>query len=237
MLNRRSFLRLCAATPAGATYASPSFAQAGWPARHITAVVPFAAGGTTDLIARMIAAPMSRILGQQVVIENRVGAAGTLGSDFVAKAPKDGYTFAIGTVSTHAIAPAIMRRPPYNPATDFTAIALLATTPLGVFLHPSVGASTLAGLRDKALASPGAFNFGSPGHGSLGHLAGAWFNQLAGTDLTHVPYRGSAPALQDLLGGRIEHRGKRGLSRAGRKLPAGRTRQMGSDREELRRHD
>lgn len=190
-------LSLCVALPAAAS------AQEKWPSKPVKLIVPFAAGGTTDLVARLVAGPMGKTLGQQIIIENRAGAGGTLGSDVVAKAPKDGYTLGVGTVSTHAIAPALMRTPPYRPDADFAPVAVMATTALAVFVHRSVEVSTLADLGNVTRAKPGAFNFGSPGNGSLGHLAGIWFNQIASTDLLHVAYRGSAPALQDLLAGRI----------------------------------
>jgi tripartite-type tricarboxylate transporter receptor subunit TctC len=194
-MRRRSLVAAAALLPLGAR------AQDKWPARPIKLVVPFAAGGTTDLVARLVAPPMSQALGQQVVVDNKAGAAGLLGSDAVAKA-KDGHTLGIGTVSTHAIGPALMRQPPYRPDADFAPIAVVGTTPLAVFVHPGI-ATTLAELADKARREPGVYNFGSPGSGSLGHLAGVWFNALTGGDLVHVPYRGSGPALQDLLAGRV----------------------------------
>lgn len=175
-------------------------AQDKWPTRPVKLVVPFAAGGTTDLVARLVAPSMSLALGQQVVVD-KAGAASMLGSAAIAKA-KDGVTLGIGTVSTHAIGPALMRQPPYRPDADFAPIALVGTTPLAVFVHPGV-ATTLAELADKARREPGVYNFGSPGSGSLGHLAGVWFNTLTGGELMHVPYRGSGPALQDLLAGRV----------------------------------
>lgn len=202
-MDRRRFLQTSIAAACGATWPVLTHAQEKWPTRPVRLIVPFAPGGTTDLIARIVAAPMSKTLGQQVVVENRAGAGGTLGANIVAESPKDGYTLGVGTVSTHAIGPALMRNPPYKPDADFAPIAVIATTPIGVFVHHSVGASTLGELQEKARAKPKALNFGSPGTGSLGHLAGLWFNQLAGVELTHVPYRGSAPALQDLLTGRI----------------------------------
>lgn len=194
-MRRRRLLAATALLPFAAR------AQEKWPARPVKLVVPFAAGGTTDLVARLVAPPMSQALGQQVVVDNKAGAAGMLGSDAVAKA-KDGYTLGIGTVSTHAIGPALMRQPPYRPDADFTPIAVVGTTPLAVFVHPSI-ATSLAELADKARRKPGVYNFGSPGSGSLGHLAGVWFNTLSGGELVHVPYRGSGPALQDLLAGRV----------------------------------
>lgn len=142
--------------------------QEKWPVRPIRLVVPFAPGGTTDLVARVVAPAMSRTLGQQVVVENRAGAGGVLGADAVAKAPRDGYSLCIGTVSTHAIGPALLRRPPYSPEADFTPISMLGATPLAIFV-----------------------------------LAGLQFSRLANVELTHVPYLGSAPSLQDLLAGRV----------------------------------
>jgi tripartite-type tricarboxylate transporter receptor subunit TctC len=190
---------------AGAVALAPSFvqAQARWPTRPVRLVVPFAPGGTTDLMARVAAPVMGNVLGQQVVIENKAGAGGILGADSVAKSARDGYTLGVGTVSTHAIGPAVLRHPPYAPDRDFTSIALLGTTPLAIFVHPSMG-TTLEEFLVKVRAHPGQFHFGSPGSGSLGHLAGVWFNQLAATDLIHVPYRGSSLSLQDLLAGRIQ---------------------------------
>ncbi|QQS13821.1 MAG: tripartite tricarboxylate transporter substrate binding protein [Rhodospirillales bacterium] len=188
-----------------AAWAVPGAAsgQDSWPRRPIKLVVPFSAGGTTDFVARIFAPPMSGKLGQQIVVENKTGAGGTLGADAVAKASNDGYTMGIATVSTHAIAPALMRRPPYQPAVDFTPIATIATTAMAIFANPAVG-TTLADLQTKAKKDPGAYYFASPGSGSLGHLAGLWFNELTGCDLTHVPYRGGSPALQDLIAGRVQ---------------------------------
>jgi tripartite-type tricarboxylate transporter receptor subunit TctC len=187
---------------AAALLAPTARAETKWPARPIKLVVPFAPGGTTDLVARLIAPAMSEVLGQHVVVDNKAGASGTLGAASVAKA-RDDHTLCLGTVSTHALAPNLMRHPPYRPVIDFTAIALVATTPLAIFTHTAF-AATLAELSDKARREPGHHNFGSPGSGSLGHLAGLWFNKLIGGELLHVPYRGSSPALQDLVAGRIQ---------------------------------
>ena len=192
---KRQTLQALAATALMAV--APIVSAQGYPNKPIRNIVPFAPGGTTDLVARIVAPPMSQALGQQVVIDNKAGAGGLLGADAVAKA-RDGYTLGIGTVSTHAIAPALMRQPPYRPDTDFTPLAVVGTTALAVFVHPSM-ATSLAELADKARREPGRYNFGSPGSGSLGHLAGVWFNALTGGELMHVPYRGSGPALQDLL--------------------------------------
>lgn len=196
-MRRRTVL----AAAAAALHPTALSAQDRWPTRPIKLVVPFAPGGTTDLVARLVAPSMGATLGQQVIVDNKAGAGGILGADAVAKA-KDGHTLGVGTVSTHAIGPALLRTPPYAPGTDFAAVGVLGTTPLAVFVHPSIG-TTLAALCDKARAAPGQLNFGSPGTGSLGHIAGLWFNRLAGIELAHVPYRGSGLALQDLLAGRI----------------------------------
>lgn len=203
MMYRKDFLRAGFAVSAGVLWPTLARAQGRWPASPVKVVVPFAAGGTTDVVARIVGARMAEALGQAVVIDNRAGAGGAIGADAVAKAPRDGYTLGIATVSTHAIAPAITRSLPYKAGHDFAPVAVLATTPIAVFVHPSVGATSLADLKRIVKARPGAYNYGSPGNGSLGHLAGLWFNQLAGAELTHVPYRSSTPAMQDLLAGRV----------------------------------
>ena len=202
-MDRRHFIRSAGALACGTTLAWPSAAQSKWPAGPVKFVVPFGAGGTTDVVARLVGARMAEIMGQPVVIDNRAGAGGTIGADAVAKSPRDGYTLGIGTVSTHAIAPAVAKSLPYKADQDFVPMGLIATTPIAIFAHPSVGARTLAELRAVLKEKPGQFNFGSPGNGSLGHLAGVWFNQVMGTDLRHVPYRSSTPAMQDLLAGRV----------------------------------
>lgn len=203
MMNRKEFLRAGLAGTAGVLLPPMAWAQEKWPASPVKLVVPFGAGGTTDVVARVVGARMAQALGQPVVIDNRAGAAGAIGADAVAKAAKDGYTMGIATVSTHAINPAVNRSLPYQPGRDFAPVSLLATTPIAVIVHPSVGANTLADLARIAKAQPGTLNFGSPGTGSLGHLAGMWFNQMAGCELTHVPYRSSTPGIQDLLAGRV----------------------------------
>lgn len=202
-MDRKRFLQAGLAASVAALLPLRSVGQGRWPAGPVKLVVPFGAGGTTDLVARIVGARMADALGQPVVIDNRAGAGGAIGADAVAKAPKDGYTFGVGTVSTHAIAPAITRTLPYKVAQDFAPIAVMATTPIAIFVHPTLNAGSLAELQRVIQADPGRYNFGSPGNGSLGHLAGVWFNQLAGTDLKHVPYRSSTPAMQDLLAGRV----------------------------------
>lgn len=202
-MDRKQFLRLGLAGSLGSMLPSWAAAQGKWPAAPVRLVVPFTPAGTTDMVTRTVAVALADLMGQPFVTENKAGAGGTIGADAVAKAAKDGYTLAIGTVSTHAIAPAVMRNLPYRPGIDFAPIGVIGTTPVAVFVHPSAGARTLAELRAVVQAKPGVINYGSPGNGSLGHLAGAWFNQLAGGQMNHIPYKGSAPAMQDLLAGRV----------------------------------
>lgn len=202
-MDRKEFLKLGLTAAFGPMLPLHAFAQGKWPAGPVKLVVPFTPAGTTDMVTRAVATALTDLTGQQFITENKAGAGGTIGADAVAKAPKDGYTLAIGTVSTHAIAPAVMRNLPYRPGSDFAPIGVMGTTPVAVFVHPSVGASTLAELGAVARAKPGTINYGSPGIGSLGHLAGAWFNRLAGATMNHIPYKGSSPAMQDLLAGRV----------------------------------
>ncbi|KQT13109.1 Bug family tripartite tricarboxylate transporter substrate binding protein [Ramlibacter sp. Leaf400] len=202
-MDRKQFIKAGLAFSLTGLVPFASRAQARWPQSPVKLVVPFAAGGTTDAVARLVGARLGELLSQPVVIDNRAGAGGAIGADAVAKAPKDGYTLGIATVSTHAIAPAIAKALPYRADQDFSPIGLIATTPIAIFVHPSLGATNLADLRRILKEKPGQYNFGSPGNGSLGHLAGVWFNQLMGTELKHVPYRSSTPALQDLLAGRV----------------------------------
>jgi len=197
-------LRIAAALTAAALGASATaHAQDAFPSRPVTLVVPFAPGGNTDIVARLVADRMTPLLGQQVVVENRGGAGGALGSTAVARAAPDGYTILMATVSTHAIGPALTRRPAYDPVTDFAPISLLANVPNIVVTTPSLGVRTPAELIAKLKAEPGKYDFGSPGVGSIGHLQGAWFNTLAGVTAEHVPYKGTGQAVQDLIGGTI----------------------------------
>lgn len=202
-MDRKQFMKAGLAFSLVGLVPFASRAQARWPQGPVKLVVPFAAGGTTDAVARVVGARLAELLSQPIVVENRAGAGGAIGADVVAKAARDGYTLGIATVSTHAIAPAVAKALPYKADQDFSPIGLIATTPIAIFVHPSLGANNLADLRRILKEKPGQYNFGSPGNGSLGHLAGVWFNQLMGTELKHVPYRSSTPALQDLLAGRV----------------------------------
>jgi tripartite-type tricarboxylate transporter receptor subunit TctC len=181
-----------------------TLAQAqGWPNRHITRVVPFPAGGPTDLIARALAADMSDKLGQQVVIENRSGAGGNVGAASVAKAAPDGYALLLAT--TFVVNNRFMYKSlAYDTERDFAPIALISKTPIIFVAKATLGPKNLAELVALARANPGKFNFGSPGHGTAAHITFELFEKLAGIKLTHVPYRGSSPMIADLLGNQID---------------------------------
>lgn len=180
------------------------FAQAsGWSNRPVRFVVPFAAGGTTDIVARMISQHLTRILGTQLVVDNRPGANGILGSDIVAKAPGDGHTMLI-VAPGHASNVSLYKKLPYDTLTDFEPVSLLLTQPSLLVVHPSVPVKNLRELLKLAKESPGSVTYGSGGSGSSQHLAMAMLADMAGVELTHVPYRGSAPAEADLLGGQVK---------------------------------
>lgn len=180
------------------------FAQNSYPVKPIKFIVPYPPGGPLDTVARLTGHVVSQRLGQPVIVENKPGAGGNLGADAVAKAPPDGYTILMGAVATHAINPTLYKKMPYNAQRDFSPITLLVSTPNVLVVNPSVKARTVAELIALAKREPGKLNFGSGSNGSAGHLAGELFKSMAGVDMTHVPYKGSAPALQDLLGGQLQ---------------------------------
>ncbi len=185
-----------------ALFASPAFAQS-FPAKPFRLVVPFPAGGPTDIVARPFAQLLNESSGQQVIVDNRGGAGGSIGADVVAKAAPDGYTLLVGTVGTNAINPALYRKLPYDAFKDFTPLGLLASAPVAVVVNPQAPYGSIAELIAAAKKAPGSINFGSAGNGSPGHLTGEMFARAAGVELRHVPYKGSAPAVADLLGGQI----------------------------------
>jgi tripartite-type tricarboxylate transporter receptor subunit TctC len=191
-----------AAAIALAAFASPASA-ADYPTRPITLVVPFAPGGSTDLVARIVAQKMSEILGQQVVVDNRGGAGGSLGAGVVAKADPDGYTILMATVATHALNPALYKKITYNAETDFTPITLLVNVPNVLTVNPKFEAKSVAELIEMAKKDPGKYAYASSGNGSPLHLSGVLFNKLAGVELTHIPYKGSGPALVDVIAGQV----------------------------------
>jgi tripartite-type tricarboxylate transporter receptor subunit TctC len=181
----------------------PVSAERHYPNRPIRVVVPFPAGGPTDIVARPLAQKMSQNLGQQVIVDNRGGAGGTIGADYVAKSPADGYTLLMGTVGTQAINVSLYRNLPYDPVKDFTPVTLVAAAPVALVVHPSIPVNSVAELLSLAKSKPGTLTFGSAGNGTPGHLSGEIFKRMTGAQITHVPYRGSAPAVQDLVGGHI----------------------------------
>ena len=178
-------------------------AQQAFPTKPIRLIVGFAPGGGTDIVARAIAPKMSEILGQSIIIENKSGAAGTIGADLVAKSNPDGYTLLMGHSNSNAIAPFVLTNVPYNPATDFTPITYLGYVPNVLVVKASLPVNTVAQLISLAKSNPGQMTYGSSGIGSTQHLAGALFSKIAGIQINHVPYKGSGQAIIDLLGGQI----------------------------------
>jgi len=172
--------------------------------RQTRLIVPFPAGGPTDIVARPFAQLLGDALKSVIVIDNRGGAGGSLGADAVAKSAPDGRTLLMGTVGTHAINPSLYKTLAYDAERDFTPIALVAMAPVAIVVHPSQPVNTLAELVALARRMPGKLNFGSAGAGTPGHLTGEMFKSAAGINLQHVPYRGSAPAVTDLLGGQLQ---------------------------------
>lgn len=195
--------RRSALAGAAAILASPAFAQS-FPTRSITLVVPFAAGGSTDVVARIVGQKMSEILGQQVVIENRAGAGGNIGAAAVAKAAPDGYTILMGTISTHTLNPIMGKTKPYDPVKDFAPIALLVNVPNVLVVHESLGVNSVQELIALLKKEPGKHSYASSGNGTPLHVSGELFKRMTGTDMQHVPYRGAGPAMNDLVGGQIK---------------------------------
>ncbi len=170
----------------------------------ITLIVPFAAGGSTDAIARVVAEGMRQTLGQAVVVENRAGAGGSLGTAAIARSAPDGLTIGMGTASTLAINPAVYRNLPFDVLTDLVPVGGIAAVPNILSIHPGVAAQNMAGFVALARQQPGRLGYASPGHGSVGHLLGEQFKLATGTDLLHVPYRGMGPALTDAVAGQVQ---------------------------------
>ena len=204
--NRRFVL--AAALLCAGVAALPAFAQGNWPTRPVKIVVPFPAAGTTDILARAIAPELSKAFGQQFIVDNRAGAGGNVGSEIVAHAPPDGYTLLMGTVGTHGINRALYNKLGYDPIKDFAPITLVAGVP-NVMVMPAdksraMGILTVADFIKYAKAHPGQLNMASSGNGTSIHLSGELFKSLSGTYMVHFPYRGSGPALLDLIGGTMD---------------------------------
>src|SRR6185369_16966402 len=182
--------------------ALPAVAQSHWPTKPVRIVVPFAAGGTTDILARAIAPELSKAFGQQFIVDNRAGAGGNVGAEIVAKSPGDGYTLLMGTVGTHGINRALYDKLPYDPIKDFAPITLVAGVPNVMVMQTekarAMGINNVADFIKYAKAHPGKINMASSGNGTSIHLAGELFKSMSGTYMVHFPYRGSGPALMDL---------------------------------------
>jgi tripartite-type tricarboxylate transporter receptor subunit TctC len=174
-----------------------------WPNKPIKYIVPFAAGGTTDILGRMVGAKLSEALGQPVVVENRPGAAGALGVEMLAKSPPDGYTIGGGTVSSHGLNVALYPKLAYDPVKDFSPITMLATLPNMLVVHTSIPANNVRELIAYLKANPNKLSFGSAGNGTSQHMSGELFKTLTGTSMQHIPYKGSGPMMPDLLSGTI----------------------------------
>jgi tripartite-type tricarboxylate transporter receptor subunit TctC len=201
-LNRRDILRAAAAGSALAALGS-SHAQAAWPSKPVSLIVPFPAGGGTDAFARPLSAQFAKLTGRQLVIDNRGGAGGTLGASVASKAAPDGYTLFMGAVH-HAIAPSMYPRLDYDIEKDFVPLALMANVPQVLVVNPKNQPGDFKEFLARMRSAPGRFNYGSAGGGTSHHLAGELFKQQSKTFITHIPYRGAGPALQDLIAGNVD---------------------------------
>lgn len=212
-------LAILAAWPAGSAFAQP------WPAKTVRIIVPFSPGGTADMLGRIVTAKLTESFGQTFVVENRPGAGGVLGADLVAKSAPDGYTLVVSGVATHAVAPALSPKFPFDPVKDFTHIALFGGPPSVFAIHPSLPAKDLKALVALARARPGEMSYGSPGSGTQGHLIAELLKRSAGIDIVHVPYRGASGAVVDLVAGHI-HAISTTLTTASTQIRAGRARAL-----------
>lgn len=199
----RAFIGVLLACLAQAIAITGASAQDGWPNRPVKIIVPFPAGGSTDIVAREIAQGLTAKFGQQFIVENRAGAGSTVGTAAVAKAPGDGYTFLV-TSSHFSIVPSLYETLPYDPHKDLKGVSLLVNIPVILVATPSAPFKTVAELIEYDKKNPGKLNFGSSGAGGVNHLSGELFNYMAGIKLTHIAYKGTAPAMQDLMAGHVQ---------------------------------
>ncbi|MEG0150390.1 MAG: tripartite tricarboxylate transporter substrate binding protein [Comamonas sp.] len=204
IISRRAGLKsLAAAALLGAVGMAPVAAQDVFPSKPLTIVVPFAAGGTTDILARIVSQALQQELGQTVIVDNKPGAGGNIGAAAAARAAADGYTLFMGTVGTHAINASLYQKPGFDPIKDFAPLTRVATVPNLLVANPKQPFKTVKEMIAYAKANPGKLNYGSSGSGSSIHLSGELFRSMTGLDMVHVPYKGSAPAITDLLGNQI----------------------------------
>ena len=206
--NRRRLISgACVAVLAGAL-SMPAAAQSAWPTKPVRIVVPFAPGGTTDILARAVAPELTKAFGQPFIVDNRAGAGGNVGADLVAKSAGDGYTLLMGTVGTHGINKSLYSKMPFDPQKDFAPITLVAGVPNVMVMNAEkaakLGINSVADFVKYAKAHPGQFSMASSGNGTSIHLAGELFKSQTGIFMTHIPYRGSGPALLDLIGGNVD---------------------------------
>ena len=206
-INRRSMLQGLAVLGGGlmgATQAQAQTARTAWPGKPVRVVVPFNAGGATDIIARTVGEALSQRIGQPVVIDNKGGAAGILGTDAVAKAAPDGHTLLVSLSTSMLINQFLYTKLPYDPQKDLALVSQIAAAPVTLVVHPSVGANDMKELLAYARANKGKLSYGSWGTGSYAHLAGAYMSKTTGSDMTHSAYKGEAPMIQDLIGGQLQ---------------------------------
>ena len=208
LMQARRLALVALASLAMGVAATPAFGQSAWPTKPVRIVVPFAPGGTTDILARAVAPELSRAFGQSFVVENRAGAGGNLGADIAAKSPADGYTLLMGTVGTHGINKSLYSKLPYDPQKDFAPITLVAGVPNVMVMNTdtakTLGISSVPDFIRYAKSHPGKLNMASSGNGTSIHLAGELFKSMTGVFMTHIPYTGSGPALLGLLSGQVD---------------------------------